>query len=162
MTTATRLEIWPRSQVRHTAGPTLVCVYLVPVHASITTQPHYFEVHESHHILVKKLIECGEYEKGKHMHPEQRKKQDPELRKKQDPELRKKHKKQAPATRKNPDQSGWKKKGSRRHSSQTQTFCRNARAASPSSGARARSHPSELQPFAGTLPGDVAGTPRRE
>jgi hypothetical protein len=46
------------------------CVYLVLVHASITTQPHCFKVHESHHILVKKLIESGDYVKGKHMHPE--------------------------------------------------------------------------------------------
>jgi hypothetical protein len=46
--------------------------------------------------------------------------------------------------------------------SQTQRFCGNANSASPSSVARATPHPSELQPFAGTLPAGVAGTPRQE
>jgi hypothetical protein len=64
----------------------------------------YFEVHVSHHRVVKKLIVGGNHVKGTHLGPELRKpnkkqdpelrkpnrKQGPELRKKQDPELRKK------------------------------------------------------------------------
>jgi hypothetical protein len=70
------------------------CLYLVPVHATISTQTHYatyFEVHESHHMVVKKLIEGGEHVKGTHTNPELRKKS-----KKQDPALRKKYKKRVP------------------------------------------------------------------
>jgi hypothetical protein len=87
------------------------CVYLVPVHATISTQTHYFAVHVSHHLVVKQLIARGEHVKGTHTNPEVRKKQDlsvrkpskkqdPALRKKQDPALRKKYKKQDPALRK--------------------------------------------------------------
>jgi hypothetical protein len=36
------------------------CVYLVPVHATIATQAHYFKVHVSHHLVVKQLIAGGD------------------------------------------------------------------------------------------------------
>jgi hypothetical protein len=57
---------------------------------TITAQTHYFEVHESHHMVVKKLIEGGEHVKGTHTNPELRKKikkQGPALRKKQNPAI---------------------------------------------------------------------------
>jgi hypothetical protein len=41
------------------------CLYLVPVVATITTQPQYFAVHQSHHCRVKQLIAGGSYVKGK-------------------------------------------------------------------------------------------------
>jgi hypothetical protein len=60
----------------------LGCVYLVPVHPYITTQDDFFEVHVSSHNKKKELIDGGDYEKGKHQHPELRKSQDLSVRKK--------------------------------------------------------------------------------
>jgi hypothetical protein len=48
-------------------------------------------VHESHHVVTKKLIEGMEYVKGTHTNPEVRKKQNPKVRK----------------PRKKQDSSGW-------------------------------------------------------
>ena len=76
------------------------CVYLVPVHATIATQAHYFKVHVSHHLVAKQLIAGGDHVKGTHLSPDVRKKQNPALRKKQNPALRKK-----------PDQPGWTRRG---------------------------------------------------
>jgi hypothetical protein len=74
------------------------CVYLVPVHATIATQAHYFAVHVSHHLVVKQLIAGGDHVKGTHLNPglhKPSKEQNPEVRKpnkKQNPALRKKYK----------------------------------------------------------------------
>jgi hypothetical protein len=97
------------------------CVYLVPVHAIIDTQEHYFEVHVSHYLVVKQLIAGGNYVKGTHLNPELRKKQNPALRKKQDLSKRKPskkqdlalRKKQDLALRKKADRTGWNGNNSR-------------------------------------------------
>ena len=83
------------------------CVYLVPVHATIATQPHYFAVHVSHHLVVKQLIAGGEHVKGTHLNPEVRKKQNTATRKKQNPATRKPNKKQVLVLRKKADRTGW-------------------------------------------------------
>ena len=79
-----------------------MCVYLVPVHATISTRRHYFAVHESHHMVVKKLIEGGDHVKWKQTSPEVRKPS-----KKQDLSVRKPYKKQDLALRKKADRTGW-------------------------------------------------------
>jgi hypothetical protein len=67
----------------------------------------------------KELIDAGDYEKGKHQHPELRKPQDLSVRKpskKQDLSVRKKHKKQDLSVRKNADHYAWTDTGNRRQS----------------------------------------------
>jgi hypothetical protein len=71
-------------------------IYLVPVHTHITTQDDFKKLHVSAYNKKKELIDAGDYEKGKHRHPEERKKQVPAQRKKQVPALRKE---QVPAQR---------------------------------------------------------------
>jgi hypothetical protein len=43
------------------------CLYLVPVVGAISTQTNFFAVHESHHMVLKKLIEGADYVKGTHL-----------------------------------------------------------------------------------------------
>ena len=68
--------------------------YLVPVRTHITTQDDFKKVHVSAHNKKKELIDAGDYQKGKHQHPELRKpskeykKQDHAVRKKADHYLR--------------------------------------------------------------------------
>jgi hypothetical protein len=83
-------------------------IYLVPVHTYITTQDDFFEVHVSSHNKKKELIDAGDYEKGKHQHPELCKKQTPATRKKQNPATRK--------LRAAEDRSGWKQTAGKRQS----------------------------------------------
>ena len=86
------------------------CVYLVPVVGAISTQAQYFAVHESHHMVKKKLVEGKGYVKGTHLNPELRKKHVcPKLRKKRAPCLRGKYKKQDLSKRKKQDTSKRKK-----------------------------------------------------
>jgi hypothetical protein len=59
----------------------LGCIYLVPVRTHITTQDDFKKVHVSAYNKKKELIDAGDYEKGKHQSPAQRKKQVPALRK---------------------------------------------------------------------------------
>jgi hypothetical protein len=47
--------------------------YLVPVRTHITTQDDFKKVHVSAHNKKKELIDAGDYQKGKHQHPELRK-----------------------------------------------------------------------------------------
>jgi hypothetical protein len=170
MTTATRRRIWPRSQVRHTAGPAMA-VYLVPVHAPISTQTHCFAVHESHYMVLKQHV------KGTHTNPEVRKpskKQDLSVRKpskKQDLSVRKPSKKQDLELRKKQDVSVRKKLWYTRteeartglviERSRTQKLSRNSSCASRPSEVRALPHPRKRCCFAGPVPGfSASGTPR--
>jgi hypothetical protein len=76
------------------------CVYLVPVQAFITTQAHFFKLHESRHIMLETLIESGDYVKYQALRPELRKgakKQSATTRKQQGTTTRKQ---QGTATRK--------------------------------------------------------------
>ena len=98
------------------------CLYLVPVVATITTQPQYFAVHQSHHCRVKQLIAGGSYVKGKkkpgYKHTKKRRphKRGPynkskpyKKRKPHAPGSRGPYKKQGPSKRKKQDKTKRKK-----------------------------------------------------
>jgi hypothetical protein len=126
--------------------------YLVPVHTHITTQGDFKKVHVSACNKKKELIDAGDYEKGKHQHPELRKpskKQDLSVRKKQDLSVRKK--------------AGhyWTDTGNRRQSD-TETQKQDLAPAALRDPRRCRHCLTRESDTAGPKPGFSASTPRRD